>query len=162
VLRTLVGPGLPVWSVAFLPDNRTLMTGGTDRLIRRWDAITGDHIGEVAMAGVEDPLAAYGDDRGAELFRACAACHTLTGDEDNRAGPTLHGLFGRRIATLPGYNFSPALKQLDIVWTPETLAKLFEFGPMSYTPGTKMPEQTLGSAEDRQALVKFLEKATAK
>src|SRR5262249_57220608 len=36
--RTLVGPGLPVWSLAFLPDNRTLLTGGTDRIIRRWDA----------------------------------------------------------------------------------------------------------------------------
>jgi cytochrome c len=32
-----------------------------------------------------------------------------------RAAPTLAGLFGRRIATLPGYNFSPALKKLDIV-----------------------------------------------
>ena len=62
-------------------------------------------------------------------------------------------MFGRRIATLPGYNFSPALKKLDIVWTPETVAKLFEVGPMAYTPGTKMPEQTIGSAEDRDALV---------
>ena len=162
VLRTLVGPGLPVWSAAFLPDNRTLVTGGTDRMIRRWDAITGDHIGQVALAGAEDPLAAYGGDRGAEVFRACVACHTLTPDEGNRAGPTLHGVFGRRIATLPGYNFSPALQKLDIVWTPETVARLFEIGPMAYTPGTKMPEQTIGSAEDRDALVTFLAKATAK
>jgi len=159
-LRTLVGPGLPVWSAAFFPDNRTLLTGGTDRMIRRWDALTGDHIGQVAMAGADDPLAAYGDDRGAQVFRACVACHTLTPDEGNRAGPTLHGVFGRRIATLPGYNFSPALKKLDIVWTPETMAKLFEIGPMAYTPGTKMPEQRIGSAEDRAALVKFLEKVT--
>src|SRR5262249_4829083 len=36
--RTLVGPGLPVWSAAFLRDGRTLLTGGTDRAIRRWDA----------------------------------------------------------------------------------------------------------------------------
>ena len=114
------------------------------------------------MAGAEDPLAAYGDDRGAQVFRACVACHTLSPDEGNRAGPTLHGVFGRRIATLPGYNFSPALKKLDIVWTPETVSKLFEIGPMAYTPGTKMPEQTIGAAEDRNALVKFLEKATAK
>jgi cytochrome c len=114
------------------------------------------------MAGADDPLAAYGDDRGAQVFRACVACHTLTPDEGNRAGPTLHGVFGRRIATLPGYNFSPALKTLDIVWTPETVSRLFEIGPMAYTPGTKMPEQTIGSAEDRNALVKFLEKATAK
>ena len=38
-------PGLPVWSVAFLPDNKTLLTGGADRVIRRWDALTGEHIG---------------------------------------------------------------------------------------------------------------------
>ena len=162
VVRTLVGPGLPVWSATFFPDNRTLLTGGTDRMIRRWDAATGDHIGQVAMAGAEDPLAAYGDDRGAQVFRACVACHTLTPDEGNRAGPTLQGVFGRRIATLPGYNFSPALKKLDIVWTPETVSRLFEIGPMAYTPGTKMPEQTIGSAEDRDALVAFLAKSTAR
>jgi cytochrome c len=158
--RTLVGPGLPVWSAVFFPDSRTLLTGGTDRMIRRWDAATGDHIGQVAMGGPEDPLAAYAGDPGAQVFRACVACHTLSPDEGNRAGPTLAGIFGRRIATLPGYNFSPALKNLDIVWTPETVAKLFEIGPMTYTPGTKMPEQKIGSAEDRAALVKFLEKAT--
>jgi cytochrome c len=61
---------------------------------------------------------------------------------------------------LPGYNFSPALKALDIVWTPDTVSKLFEVGPAAYTPGTKMPEQRIGSAEERAALVKFLEKAT--
>jgi cytochrome c len=158
--RTLVGPGMPVWSAAFLPDNQTLLTGGTDRMIRRWNAITGDHIGQVAMGGPDDPLAAYAGDHGAQVFRACVACHTLTPDEGNRAGPTLHGIFGRRIATLPGYNFSPALKKLGIVWSPETVSKLFEIGPAAYTPGTKMPEQKIGSAEDRQALVKFLEKAT--
>jgi len=37
---------------------------------------------------------------------------------------------------------------------------LFELGPATYTPGTKMPEQTVGSAEDRAALVDFIEKAS--
>jgi cytochrome c len=160
--RTLVGPGLPVWSATFLPDNRTLLTGGTDRLIRRWDATTGDHIGQVALGGIEDPLAAFSGDHGAEVFRACVACHTLTPDENNRAGPTLAGIFGRKIATLPGYRFSEALKKLNIVWTPATISKLFEVGPAAYTPGTKMPEQKIGSAADRAALVKFLERATKK
>jgi cytochrome c len=158
--RTLVGPGLPVWSAAFFPDRRTLLTGGSDRMIRRWDAVTGEPIGNVVMGAPEDPLAAFAGDPGADVFRACVACHTLSANDGVRAGPTLAGIFGRKIATLPGYNFSDALKKLDIVWTPETVAKLFEIGPMAYTPGTKMPEQRIGSAEDRTALVKFLEKAT--
>jgi cytochrome c len=148
-----------VWSVAFLPDSRTMITGGADRMVRRWDAVTGDHIGAVTMGAPEDPLAAFAGDPGTEIFRACVACHTLAQDEGNRAGPTLAGIFGRKIATLPGYNFSDALKKLDIVWTPETVAKLFEIGPMAYTPGTKMPEQRIGSAADRKALTDFLAKA---
>jgi cytochrome c len=162
IARTLVGPGLPVWSVAFFPDSKTLLTGGTDRLVRRWDALSGEHVGTVPLAGNDDPLAAYAGDRGADIFRACVACHTLSPDEGNRAGPTLAGIFGRRIATLPCYNFSDALKKLDIVWTPETVSKLFEVGPAAYTPGTKMPEQQIGSAEDRKALVDFLARAAAK
>ena len=160
--HTLVGPGLPVWSVAFFPDSRTLLTGGADRMIRRWDAASGEPIGGVVAGTPSDPLAAYAGDPGAQVFRACVACHTLSPDEGNKAGPSLAGIFGRKIATLPGYGFSPALKQLDIVWTPETVAKLFEVGPMAYTPGTKMPEQKIGSPEDRQALVEFLGKVTKK
>jgi len=160
--NTLIGPGLPVWSVAFFPDSRTLLTGGTDRMIRRWDAVRGEPIDRLVVGAPDDPLAQYAGDPGARVFRACVACHTLSPDEGNKAGPTLAGIFGRRIATLPGYNFSPALKKLDIVWSPETVSKLFEIGPAHYTPGTKMPEQIIGSAEERKALVEFLGRVTAK
>ena len=161
ILARLVGPGLPVWSLAWRPDGAELVTGGGDRLVRRWNARSGEPIGALAMPRPADALAAYHGDRGAEVFRACIACHTLAPDEGNRAGPTLAGLFGRRIASLPGYRYSEALTRMDIVWTPETVARLFEVGPARYTPGTKMPEQTIGSAEDRAALVRFLETATA-
>ena len=160
--RKLIGPGLPVWSVAFLPDSRTLLTGGADNIIRRWDAVTGDTIDPLLLETAGDPLAAYAGDHGAEVFRACVACHTLNAEQANKAGPTLAGIFGRRIATLPGYHFSEGLKRLDIVWTPETVSKLFEIGPSVYTPGTKMPEQRIGSEQDRAALVQFLERATRK
>jgi cytochrome c len=159
-VQTLVGPGLPVWSLAFLPDHQTLLTGGTDRIIRRWDAPSGELFGSGVAIASHDPLAAYAGDHGAEVFRACVACHTLAHDEGNRAGPSLHGVFGRQIATLPGYNYSEPLRHMNIVWSRETIAKLFEIGPNTYTPGTKMPEQRIGSPQDRDALVQFLERAT--
>jgi cytochrome c len=162
VLRTLGDPGMRVWSVAFLPDNATVLTGGADGAIRRWNALTGEPIGSPVRGTPADPLAAYAGDHGAEIFRACVACHTLSEKDNARAGPTLAGLFGRRIASLPGYRFSDALKSMNIVWTPETVAKLFEVGPNAYTPGTKMPEQRIGSPEDRKALTDFLARATAK
>jgi WD40 repeat protein len=83
--RTLVGPGLPVWSVAFLPDSRTLLTGGADHIIRRWNVVTGDPIDPLLLEAAGDPLAAYAGDHGADIFRACVACHTLGADQANRA-----------------------------------------------------------------------------
>jgi cytochrome c len=160
VARTLIGPGLPVWSVAFFPDSRTLLTGGTDRMVRRWDAKKGEPIGTVVVGTPDDPLKQYAGDPGAKVFRHCVACHTLKPGDVPRAGPSLWHIFGRRIATLPGYNFSPALTKMDIVWSKKTVAKLFEIGPAHYTPGTKMPEQKIGSAKDRKALVDFLGRVT--
>ena len=87
--RTLVGPGLPVWSAAFFPDNRTLLTGGADRIIRRWDAVSGEPIGSVVIGASDDPLKQYAGDPGAQVFRACVACHTLSPGEGNKAGPSL-------------------------------------------------------------------------
>ena len=155
----VAGSGAPVWALAFLPDGNTLLSGGGDCTIRRWNAATGDPL-DPPEHGPEDPLPADMGEPGARLFRACLACHTLAPDQGNRAGPSLHGIIGRRIASLPDYKYSEALKRLEIVWTPETLAKLFEIGPARYTPGTKMPEQRIGSREDREALIEFLERAT--
>jgi cytochrome c len=160
VLFQIAGSKQPVWALAFRPDGHELLSGGNDRLIRRWNATNGEPIGNIAEAASTDVLAEFSGDRGAELFRACIACHTLKRDAENRAGPSLNHVFGRRIATAPGYNFSPALKKLDIVWNAETIAKLFEIGPSRYTPGTKMPEQRIEDAADRAALIRFLEKAT--
>lgn len=157
---TLIGPALPVWSLAFTPDGRSLLAAGSDRLVRRWNALTGEALDGTLVSATDDLLKRHAGERGAEIFKACVACHTLSPDDGNRAGPTLHGLFGRRIGTVPGYAYSPALPKLDIVWTKETVSRLFEIGPNAYTPGTKMPEQTIASAQDRKALVEFIEAAS--
>ncbi|RDJ19708.1 hypothetical protein DWF00_19710 [Bosea caraganae] len=160
VERVLVGPGLPVWSLAFRPGSDELLTGGGDRVVRRWNAATGEHLGAVVMTRPSEATARFADHPGAEVFRACSACHTLDADGGNRAGPTLYGVIGRRIATAPGYDYSPGLRGMTIVWSKETIAKLFELGPNAYTPGTKMPEQRVVDPDDRKALVDFIAKAT--
>lgn len=160
IAHTLVGPGLPVWSMAFSPSGDALFTGGSDRVIRMWNTKTGGLAGPVAGGVPPDPLAAYAGDRGAEVFRACTACHALRPEDGMRAGPSLHQIMGRKIGSLPGYTYSEGFRALDIVWTKETIAKLFEIGPHAFTPGTKMPEQTVNRPEDRKALVEFLERAT--
>ena len=160
IVRRIAGSGQPVWAVAFRPGKPELLSAGGDRLIRRWNPESGEPIGLSAGPETTERRGDPQGDRGAELFQACAACHSLSAGGENRAGPSLHGVFGRRIATAVGYNFSEALKRLDIVWSAETIGKLFEIGPSRYTPGTKMPEQRIEDAADRSALIRFLEKAT--
>lgn len=159
VVRRLEGPAFPLWSLAFSPDGKEILTGGADRLVRRWSVATGEPSTPALTVPDEDIPPRLKDHPGAAVFRACVACHTLTPDAGNRAGPTLAGLYGRRIATAPGYDFSNALKALEIVWTPETVSRLFEIGPNAYTPGTKMPEQKIPRVEDRRALTEFLDLA---
>lgn len=159
VSSRLAGLRGPVWALVFTADGRELVTGGNDGIVRRWDLRSGEPIGGALAPQARNAAAAPAGDRGAQVFAACAACHSLEPDGQNRAGPTLYGVFGRRIAASPGYRYSEALKRLDIVWTADTIARLFEVGPAAFTPGTKMPEQRVNAA-DRAALVTFLEKAT--
>ncbi len=143
----------PVWALALGEDS--LFAAGGDGTIRRFALADGARQGDAAAPEVED----FDDgSRGAEVWRACAVCHSLDPDDRGRAGPTLHGIFGRPIATVAGYDYSAALHELDIVWTPDTVAALFEYGPEAYTPGSRMPEQRLPDPEDRAALVEFLER----
>jgi len=159
LVRLLDGTGLPVWSLAFAADGATLWSGGQDRHIRRWDARTGTPRGVIA-AQAEPAIPAGADPEGARVFRACAACHALRPGEPPMAGPTLHGLFGRRMGTVPGYAYSARLARGDIIWTPETVAELFTRGPDELTPGTRMPVQRVSDAAELAALVRFLAVAT--
>jgi len=88
--RTLVGPGLPVWSVAFLPDSRTLLTGGADNIIRRWNAVTGDPVDPILLETAGDPLAAYAGDRGADVL-PCLRCLSYAGCRSGQQGRTHAG-----------------------------------------------------------------------
>ncbi len=160
VLRRLAGPAFPLWSLAFSDDGREILTGGADRLVRRWQVATGEPVNPIMVDANDALIQTFAGHRGAEVFKACIACHSLTPDDGNRAGPSLHGVMGRKIGTAPGYRYSPALTAMDIVWSRETVAKLFSLGPMAYTPGTKMPEQQVTDPADLEALVDFLEKAT--
>ncbi|HEY0837033.1 MAG TPA: c-type cytochrome [Azospirillum sp.] len=106
-----------------------------------------------------DPLPPGDPVRGEALFRACAVCHTLTPDGGRRAGPTLWRVFGRPAGAVEGYRYSPALRRSGIVWSEETVARLFEVGPDVMAPGSRMPLQTIGDPQQRADLVAYLRAA---
>lgn len=152
----------PVWSLAFWPDGRQLYRAGLDDFVGRWQVEPRAIVEEIDSVYPRRFQVSEGDDPGqVEFMRKCSVCHTLTPQGGNRAGPTLHGLFGRRAGSVADYAYSPALQHSDIIWNERTVARLFDEGPDVVVPGTKMPIQRLKSVERRDALIAFLKRATA-
>ena len=96
--------------------------------------------------------------RGEELYRKCVSCHTLDASGRNRAGPRLHGLFGRVAGSVTDYRYSDALKGSGIIWTEQTLDAYLKDSE-AFVPGTKM-YGGLSQDQDREDLIAYLRGAT--
>jgi len=97
-------------------------------------------------------------DAGKVVYLQCKTCHSLEPGK-NGVGPSLHGVFGRKAGTEPGYNYSPAMKNANVVWSDGTLFKYLS-GPQAFIPGNKMPFPGLPDAQKRSDVIAFLKEAT--
>jgi len=113
----------------------------------------------LAMAAAM-PAAAADIERGEQLWRKCASCHTLDANGRNRAGPRLHGVFGRTAGSVPDYSYSDALKRSGIIWNDQTLDAYIKDAE-AFVPGTKM-YGGLSQDADRADLLAYLKQATAR
>lgn len=162
LLEEFENPYGPVWGPALPKGGAVALYTGLDDHVNIWQVAPRKPFEPVDSHFPRRFQVSADDDLGQRQFaRKCSVCHTLTPDGGNRAGPTLYGVFGRRVGTLPGYPYSEALKRLDFVWNEQTISDLFDHGPDVVTPGSKMPIQRLRSDEERDALVAYLKRATA-
>jgi cytochrome c2 len=87
-------------------------------------------------------------------FAQCSACHS-TEKGKNGIGPSLAGIYGDKAATVPGYEFSEAMKNSGLTWNAATLDR-FLADPKGVVPGTKMTFPGLKDAAKRKAVVDYL------
>lgn len=99
-------------------------------------------------------------DRGKRIYNKCRACHVVD-KEKNRVGPHLVGLFGRESGTVEGFRYSPAMKKAKITWNDESLSSYLE-NPRKYLKGTRMSFAGLKKEKDRNDLIAYLKRVTAK
>ena len=108
-----------------------------------------------ALAG--DPAA------GEKVFKShlCFACHKFEAGK-NGVGPSLHGVFGRAAAQAPGFEYSDALKNSKVTWTPDNLDKWVQ-GPQQFIPSVKMIlAKPVTAKQERDDLIAYIQQESTK
>lgn len=153
----------PVWALDFGPRGEMIYAGGIDDVAYGWPVASLDAFApgiDGDRSFLRDAETMPNGER--QFMRKCSICHALDTGPSRKAGPSLHGIFGRRAGTLPGYAYSATLDGSPIVWDETTIDALFDQGPDHYIPGSKMPMQVISGAQDRADLIAFLKSATTK
>ena len=102
------------------------------------------------------PALAAGDAaKGKAVFARCAICHTVEKDAGNGVGPDLFGIYGRKAASVEGFNYSGPLKASGITWNEENLEKWIA-GPAKMVPGTKMAFAGISNHSQVEDVIAYL------
>lgn len=95
-------------------------------------------------------------DRGAKLFEECAACHAAKPRGPDDVGPALGGVVGRKAASRDDFRYSGPMRRSGLTWDRATLDRYLA-DPQAAVPGTRMPYSGMPNAEDRKALIDYLD-----
>jgi len=117
-------------------------------------------LGGLMLAGslmlLEGTAMAAGDAAaGQVLFKQkCGICHSPV-EGQNKIGPSLWGVVGRKAGTLPSYTYSDAMKNANRTWDEATLSDYLT-NPRQKIPGIKMIFAGLPEESDRQNVIAYL------
>ncbi len=101
-------------------------------------------------------LLAMGDvSHGEKVFKKCAACHLINKGGENKIGPALYGIIGRKVASKEDYKYSKAMAEYNKNWTFEEMNGYLR-KTQSYIKGTKMAFAGLRNDKDRASVILYL------
>ncbi len=108
-----------------------------------------------AAISLAAPSYAEGDaEAGKVVFRKCAVCHNIEPDKA-KIGPSLHGVVGRKSASVANFAYSAGMKAYDVTWSEESLFTYLE-APQKLVKGTKMVFAGLPAEKDRRDVIAYL------
>ncbi|MFN4039406.1 MAG: c-type cytochrome [Erythrobacter sp.] len=121
-------------------------------------AVMASQIAMPATSGEPAPAQQQSVAAGERAFQKCYACHSVDGTGADTDGPSLKGVFGRKVAGLPGYRYSPALRAYagrQARWTRDALDQ-FLADPQAVVPENFMGFYGIQNGEERAALIAYL------
>jgi cytochrome c len=111
--------------------------------------------GSLSLLAMADGVRAESEDSQVAFNNSCRTCHSMR-EGDNRLGPSLHGVVGRKAGTLAGYTFSSAMQSSGIVWD-EPKLDAFITNPDNVVHGNAM--KPFGGVDDpaqRKQIIAYL------
>jgi cytochrome c len=125
---------------------------GRTSFVALWSAGAFAAVATVLFTFSRPGFAADDVSAGQALYQSkCTGCHSVDAD---RIGPRHRNVVGRKIASVPGYDYSPALKKLGGVWTPARLDQWLS-GTQKMAPGSKMYIE-IDDPTQRRLLIAYL------
>jgi cytochrome c len=107
------------------------------------------------FAHLPEPYRSASYAAGVRTWKLCQSCHLTKEGAGHLVGPNLHGIFGRQVATAPGFDYSPALKAETFIWTPEQLDHWLQ-NPSTFVRGNRMSFAGVRKESDRTAVIAYL------
>lgn len=107
------------------------------------------------LAALPAPYNGADLENGRRVFNQCRSCHMTAAGAPNLVGPNLHGVFERRIGTLPEYKYSEAAQTAGWAWDPARLDGWLQ-DPRGFLPGTKMAFPGVKEPADRRDVIAYL------
>jgi cytochrome c len=108
-----------------------------------------------AQAALPAPYNTADLSNGESKFALCQTCHTLVEGAPNMTGPNLHGVFGRKAASVAGFTYSEVLKASGWTWDAARVDTWIA-DPKVAVPGTKMTFAGLKDPKDRTDTIAYL------
>ncbi len=108
-----------------------------------------------AEVPIETLLPSASIPKGTADVRVCQACHTFQKGQGNNVGPNLYGVVGRPVASVPGFNYSAALKAKGGTWTFDAL-NTWLTNPRADVPGTLMTFAGFDDEKERADVIDYL------
>ena len=96
-------------------------------------------------------------EHGEKVFKKCLACHVVKKGGNNKIGPVLYGVLGKKVASIENYKYSKALANYDKEWTFEEMNGYLR-KPQKHIKGTKMAFAGLRKEKDRASVILYLNK----